>query len=117
MKTKNLATLLVVAPAGTLHLATSGGPGPKLAKLLSGLAGGASATVRTATSSAATNDYPVGVCGEVKVLDQVSLPITLRIAAEPAQLKVVLKLAGLPQAPLLLPIGTRAPRPTNWPRP
>lgn len=38
MKTPDLATLLVVAPAGTLNLTASNGPGPKLAELLSDLA-------------------------------------------------------------------------------
>jgi hypothetical protein len=63
MKTQDLATLLVVAPAGTLNLAASDGPSQKLATLLSGLSEGASVTVRSATSEPATIAYPVGVRG------------------------------------------------------
>ena len=63
MKTQDLATLLVVAPTGTLNLAASDGPGQKLATLLSGLSEGAPVTFRSATSEPATIAYPVGVRG------------------------------------------------------
>jgi hypothetical protein len=77
MKRPDLATLPAVAPEGAFHFAASDEPGPKLAKLLSDLAGGAPVTIRSTTSLPATSEYPTCVRGVVDVPDQAGLPFVL----------------------------------------